>query len=136
MQNAAGMRPNRDSGQLAFAWLDVPQPAHKRIKSRIRKLRWPPTIGQKIAFKSSFGIETGVVRQIQWGLVWREYTLRDGKIVAEDDLIMRPEDTLWRDPRSVDQTEVAACVERIKAFHALHPDADPTQVPYVWSDIC
>jgi hypothetical protein len=78
----------------------------------------------------------GVVRQIQWGLVWREYILRDGKIVAEDDLIMRPEDTLWRDPRSVDQAEVTSCVERIKAFHALHPDTDPTQVSHVWSDIC
>jgi hypothetical protein len=108
----------------------------KSIKSRIRRLQWPPRIGQKIAFESPCGVETGVVRQIRWGLVWREYIVRDGKILAEDDLIMRPEDTLWRDPRSVNQAEVAACVERIKAFHALHPDVDPTQVPNVWSDIC
>jgi hypothetical protein len=68
--------------------------------------------------------------------VWREYILRDGKIVAEDDLIMRPEDTLWRDPRSVDQTEVAACVARIKAFHVMCPDIDVSRVPHIWSDIC
>ena len=56
--------------------------------------------------------------------MWREYILRDGKIVTEDELIMRPEDMLWRDPRSVDQAEVAACVERVKEFHHLHPDVD------------
>jgi hypothetical protein len=124
--------------QLAFPWFQHQSSTspRKRIKSRIRKLQWPPKIGQKLTFKSPLGVETGVVSQIRWGLVWRAYILRDGKIVAEDDLIMRPEDTLWRDPRSVDQAEVADCVERIKAFHALHPDTAPTQVPYVWSDIC
>jgi hypothetical protein len=128
------MSATRGSAQLGFPWF--PEHSRRRRKSRIRKLQWPPRIGQKIAFKSSFGVEMGVVRQIQWGLVWREYILRDGNTVAEGDLIMRPEDTLWRDPRSVDQAEVAACVERIKAFHDLNPDTDPTQVPYVWSDIC
>jgi hypothetical protein len=132
------MNRKTDQVQLAFPWVQGPSSSspRKRIKSRIRKLQWPPKMGQKLAFRSSFGIETGILRQIQWGLVWREYILRDSKILAEDDLIMRPEDTLWRDPRSVDQAEVAACVERIKAFHALYPDADPTQVPSVWSDIC
>jgi hypothetical protein len=126
------------SVQLAFPWFQDPSSTSrsKRIKSRIRKLQWPPKIGQKLAFKSSLGIETGVLRLILWGLVWREYALRDGRIVAEDDLIMRPEDTRWRDPRSVDQAEVTSCVERIKTFHALHPDRDPTHVSHVWSDIC
>ena len=95
-----------------------------------------PKIGQKLAFNSSFGIETGVLRQLQWGLVCREYALSGGRIVAEDNLIMRPDDTKWRHPSSVSEVEVASCVERIKAFHALHPDTDPTKVSHVWSDIC
>ena len=132
------MNRKTDHRQLAFPWFQDPSSTSPRklIKSRIRKLQWPPKIGQKLAFNSTSGIETGILRQIQWGLVWREYALSDGRIVSEDDLIMRPEDTLWRDPRSVDQAEVSACVERIKAFHALHPDTDPTQVSHVWSDIC
>jgi hypothetical protein len=136
VQNAVSMRVKRSSAQLAFAWFDVPQSPHKRTRSRIQKLQWPPRIGQKLAFRSTLGIETGILRQIKWGLVWREYVLRDGKIVAEGDLILRPEDTPWRDPRSVDQAEVTSCVERVKAFHTRYPDADPTQVPHVWADIC
>lgn len=130
------MRVKRSSAQLAFAWFDVSQTPHKRARSRIQELQWPPRIGQKLAFHSTLGIETGILRQIQWGLVWREYALRNGKIVSEDDLIMRPEETPWRDPRSVDQAEVTSCVERVNEFHALRPDADPTQDPQVWSDIC
>lgn len=132
------MNRRTDHLQLAFPWFQGQNctSSRKRFKSRIRKLQWPPRIGQKLAFKSSFGIETGILRQIAWGLVSREYTLRDGRIAAEADLIMRPDDTKWRDPRSVDQPEVDACVGRIKTFHALHPDTDPTQVPHIWSVIC
>jgi hypothetical protein len=49
---------------------------------------------------------------------------------------MRPEETLWRDPRSVDQAEVTTAVERVKAFHVMYPDIDVSRVPHVWSDIC
>ena len=89
-----------------------------------------------VAFKSPCGVETGVVRQVKCGSVWRDYTLRDGKIVAEDDLIMRPDDTPWRDPRSSgSKPEVTTAVEQVKAFHDLNPDTDVSQVPHVWADI-
>src|SRR5271156_1458729 len=132
------MNRKTDHRQLAFPWFQDPSSTSPRklIKSRIRKLQWPPKIGQKLAFNSTSGIETGILRQIQWGLVWREYAVRDGRIVAEDDLIMRPDDTKRRHPASVTEVEVASCVERIKAFHTLRPDTDPTQVSHVWSDIC
>jgi hypothetical protein len=136
VQDAPSMRAMRNSAQLGFPWFENTESPRKRVRSRIRKLRWPPKIGHKLAFRWSFGIETGILSQIRWGLVWRDYVLRDGKIVAEDDLIMRPEDTLWRDPGSVDQAEVTSCVERVKEFHDLHPDADVSRVTHIWSDIC
>jgi len=46
------------------------------MKSTAEQLRstanWPPDVGEIISFKSSNGPETAMLKEVRWGLVWRE----------------------------------------------------------------
>ena len=128
------MRPKRNPSQLGFPW--APDQPRKRRRTRIRKLQWPPQIGQKVAFKGDSGIKVGVLREIRQGLVCLQYKMADGRIAMEHELVMLPESATWRHPNSVSEEELSACVERIKSAHDAAPDAHPRQIPDLWADIC
>lgn len=128
------MKPKTSLSQLRFPWFS--EQSRKKLKSRIRPLPWPPRIGRKIAFKSGFGIQTGILREIRQGLVRRQYTMADGRIAMEHELVMLPASTPWRHPDSVPEQELNECIKRIKVPHDAAPNADPRQNPELWADIC
>ncbi len=128
------MRAKRNLPQLSFPWFS--EESRKRRRTRIRKLQWPPQIGQKVAFKGDSGIKMEVLREIRQGLVCLQYKVADGQIAMEHELVMLPGPATWRHPNSVSEQELSACIERIKSAHDAAPDADPRQNPELWADIC
>jgi hypothetical protein len=128
------MRPKRNLSQLCFPWLS--EESRKRRGPRIRNLKWPPRKGEKIAFRTDFGIEMGILRGIKQGLLCRQYTMAGGQIAMEHELVMLPGPATWRHPNSVSEQELSASVERIKSAHDAAADADPRQNPDLWADIC
>jgi hypothetical protein len=128
------MQPKRNLSQLSFPWFS--EESRKGRRTRIRKLQWPPQIGQKVAFKGDSGIKMEVLREIRQGLVCLQYKVADGQIAMEHELVMLPGPATWRHPNSVSEQELSACIERIKSAHDAAPDADPRQDPDLWADIC
>jgi hypothetical protein len=57
---------------------------------------WPPEEGQVVTFKSVDGLETGVLKEVRWGLVWRDFILEDGRVIAEHKIQGCPEPPAWR----------------------------------------
>ncbi len=129
------MRAQRNSAQLAFAWLEVSQCPRKRIKSRIRKLQWPPKIGGKLAFKNDFGVQIGILKEIQQGLVCRQYAMVDGHIAMEHQLVMSAPGPR-RHPDTVTETELKACVARVQVAHDAAPNDDLSENAAAWADFC
>jgi len=128
------------STQLRFPW--APQlfernSLPRRVRrSRIRHLRWPPQIGEEIAFWTDFGIEMGVLREIRQGLACPEYHITDGRIAMAHELMMGSDTTLWRDPDTVSEQERKACAARINAAHDADPEKDLRLIPEAWADFC
>jgi hypothetical protein len=66
---------------------------------------WPPEQGQIITFKSLAGLKTGVLKEVRWGLVWRDFILSDGRVIAEHRVLGCPEHPVWRKPDEVSKKE-------------------------------
>ena len=129
------MRPRRDSAQLAFGWLEASQCPDKRIRSRIVKLQWPPKIGRKLAFKNDFGVQIGILKEIQQGLVCPQYAMADGQIATEHEFLMSAPGS-WRHPNTVLEVELEACIARVQAVHDAAPDSDLRGKASAWADFC
>jgi hypothetical protein len=74
---------------------------------------WPPQEGQIITFESQNGLETGVVDEARWGLVWRDFILSDGRVIPEHKVLRHPEPPVWRKPEEVTQEEREAWERRL-----------------------
>ena len=66
---------------------------------------WPPHEGQIVKFQSLNGLATGIVEQVRWGLVWRDFILDDGRVIPEHKLLDHPEPPVWRKPEEVTSDE-------------------------------
>lgn len=66
---------------------------------------WPPNEGDSITFESLGTLKTGILRQVRWGLVWRDFVLEDGRVVPEHKVVGRPEPVVWRKPGEVSPEE-------------------------------
>ena len=66
---------------------------------------WPPEEGQVITFKSLDGPGTGIVEEVRWGLVWRDFILEDGRVIPEHKVLGHPEPPVWRKAEEVNQDE-------------------------------
>jgi hypothetical protein len=66
---------------------------------------WPPEQGQIITFKSVNGLSTGVVEEVRWGLVWRDFILDDGRVIPEHKILDHPEPPVWRKAEEVTAEE-------------------------------
>ena len=66
-----------------------------------------------VSFQSSEGWKTGVLREVRWGLVWRDFVLDDGRVIAEHRVQGCPQPPVWRDPDEVTQAERESCEERL-----------------------
>jgi len=69
--------------------------------------------GQIVRFNSLNGLATGVVEEVRWGLVWRDFILDDGRVIPEHKILGHPEPPVWRKPEEVTQEEREAWESRL-----------------------
>jgi hypothetical protein len=87
------------------------------MKSTAKLLRseanWPPEEGQTISFRSSSGSETTILKEVRWGLVWRDFILEDGRVIPEHRISGCPQPQVWRKINEVTDNEREDCEERL-----------------------
>ncbi len=74
---------------------------------------WPPEEGQIITFRSLSGLSNGIVKEVRWGLVWRDFILDDGRVIPEHKILDHPEPPVWRKAEEVTQDEREAWERRL-----------------------
>jgi hypothetical protein len=74
---------------------------------------WPPREGEIVHFNSSAGLQCGVLREVRWGLVWRDFILEDGRVIPEHRVAGCPESPTWRSADEVSQEERETWEERL-----------------------
>ena len=74
---------------------------------------WPPEKDEIVTFESADGLRTGIVKEVRWGLVWRDFILEDGRVIPEHKVLNHPEPPVWRNPEEVAQAEREACELRL-----------------------
>ena len=85
-------------------------PSAKRVYT---EAGWPPEEGQLVGFKSSAGVETAILKEVRWGLVWRDYVLEDGRVIPEHRISGCPQPQQWRRIDEVAAIEREECEERL-----------------------
>jgi hypothetical protein len=66
---------------------------------------WPSEEGRIVTFTSRGGTTTGVVKEVRWGLVWRDFILDDGRVIPEHRIVGGGERPAWRKPEEITQEE-------------------------------
>ena len=74
---------------------------------------WPPEEGEIVFYNTSAGPQSGVLQEVRWGLVWRDFVLEDGRVVPEHRVVGCPESPTWRGVDEVSQEEREAWEERL-----------------------
>lgn len=74
---------------------------------------WPPEDGQFITFRSLSGLSEGIVKEVRWGLVWRDFILDDGRVIPEHKISDHPEPPVWRKAEEVTKDEREAWERRL-----------------------
>lgn len=74
---------------------------------------WPPESNEIVTFQSAHGLRTGIVKEVRWGLVWRDFILEDGRVIPEHKILNHPEPPVWRNAEEVTQAEREACEIRL-----------------------
>jgi len=95
---------------------------------------WPPEKGQKISFATKEGVKEGILKEVRWGLVWRDFLLEDGRLVPEHKIVGCPEPPFWREPDSVSADERRAWEQRLIAMAEAGMDPRNRQQAF-WADL-
>jgi len=74
---------------------------------------WPPEEGRIITFKSVSDVKKGILKEVRWGLVWRDFILEDGRVIPEHKILGCPEPPVWRKANEVSQDEREAWERRL-----------------------
>jgi hypothetical protein len=82
-------------------------------KQQRTEANWPPDEGQTISFTSSTGSETTILKEVRWGLVWRDFILEDGRVIPEHRILGCPQPQAWRKLNEVTDNEREDCEERL-----------------------
>lgn len=87
---------------------------------------WPSEEAQIVTFTSRDGSATGVVKEVRWGLVWRDFILEDGRVIPEHKILSEHESPVWRKPEDISQDEREAWERRLvsMADAGLDPRVD------------
>ena len=67
--------------------------------------KWPSAEPLVITFTSRGGSASGVVKEVRWGLVWRDFILEDGRVIPEHKILGEHESPVWRKPQEISQNE-------------------------------
>lgn len=95
---------------------------------------WPPDTGQFITFKSIDGLSTGVVQEVRWGLVWRDFILEDGRVIPEHKILDHPEPPAWRKAEEVTLEEREAWESRLVSMAESGLDPRDPEQPF-WAEL-
>lgn len=108
------------------------------MKSAVRQLHvessWPPAGGQVVSFKSSAGFESSVLREVRWGLVWRDFILKDGRVIPEHRITGSPESHVWREVGEITTEEREECEERLLSMAEAGMDPRKRDEPF-WAEL-
>ena len=66
-----------------------------------------------VSFASAAGPESAVLREVRWGLVWRDFVLVDGRVIPEHRVVGCPQPHEWRKASEVSDKEREDCEERL-----------------------
>ena len=87
------------------------------MKSTAKQLRyevsWPPEEGALIFFMSANGPEKAILKEVRWGLVWRDFVLEDGRVIPEHKVDGSPQPQVWRNVVDVTEEERQECEQRL-----------------------
>jgi hypothetical protein len=87
------------------------------MKSTAKQLHsqatWSPGHGEVISFQSSAGVQTAILKEVRWGLVWRDFLLADGRVIPEHRISGCPQPQVWRKVDEVTDNEREECEERL-----------------------
>jgi len=87
------------------------------MKSTAKQLstaaNWPPEEGETISLRSSTASETAILKEVRWGLVWRDFVLEDGRVIPEHRISGCPQPQEWRKISEVTDQEREECEERL-----------------------
>jgi len=108
------------------------------MKSTAKLLRseanWPPAEGEIISFRSSSGSETSVLKEVRWGLVWRDFILEDGRVIPEHRISGCPHPQVWRKIDEVPDSEREDCEERLLSMAGAGMDPRQRDQPF-WAEL-
>ena len=87
-----------------------------------------------VSFESSQGTKSGILLEVRWGLVWRDFVLDDGRVIAEHRVHGSPQPPVWRDPDDVTPAEREACEERLVFMTESGLDPRDREQPF-WAEL-
>jgi hypothetical protein len=91
---------------------------------------WPSEEAQIITFTSRGGSSTGVVKEVRWGLVWRDFILEDGRVIPEHKIVPKHESPVWRKPEDISQDEREAWERRLVSMADAGLDPRDDEQPF------
>ena len=77
----------------------------RTIEKQGDRPNWPSEDAVIVTFQSQAGPATGVVKEVRWGLVWRDFILEDGRVIPEHKILGQHEPAAWRKPEEISQDE-------------------------------
>jgi len=87
-----------------------------------------------ISFQSSTGSETAILKEMRWGLVWRDFILEDGRVIPEHRISGCPQPQVWRKINEVTDDEREECEERL--FSMAGAGMDPRKRDeFFWAEL-
>jgi hypothetical protein len=92
---------------------------------------WPPEEGQIITFKSLSGVKKGILKEVRWGLVWRDFILEDGRVIPEHKILGCPEPPVWRKANEVSQDERETWEGRLVSMTEAGLDPRDREQPFL-----
>ena len=95
---------------------------------------WPPEEGQIITFNSHNGLKTGILKEVRWGLVWRDFILDDGRVIPEHKILGCPEPPVWRKADEVTEDEREAWERRLVSMAEAGLDPRDREQSF-WADL-
>jgi hypothetical protein len=107
------------------------KPTAKLLRSEVN---WPPAEGEIISFRSSSGSETSVLKEVRWGLVWRDFILEDGRVIPEHRISGCPQPQVWRKISQVTDNEREECEERLLSMAGAGMDPRKRDQPF-WAEL-
>lgn len=95
---------------------------------------WPPEGGQLVSFKSGESWKKGILKEVRWGLVWRDFILDDDRVIPEIKIAGCPLPLAWRETSDVSPVEREACEERLASMAAAGLDPREREQPF-WAEL-